>query len=536
MSAPREPLPLPWWLRGSFWRWVVRVAAALVLLALTLATWVLLYPPSLGPVRQDLQELVSRKLHRKVSFDTLTWTWSNGLKVRVTGVELGSKALRVQKVRLGVKLLPLLRGEVRFQGLELVGLDLPLERRADGRLFAGGFYMDPDRNLIFPLLARFGHFRITHSTLRWRDRVPGHPVRVALRDWRVDVHRQGTAHRVEVHGSLGNGEVEARGRIRDFGQGPSGWRLDVRMAAAGLAPDTIRPYLGDRGPDRLLGRLAFRADVQGGLGAGVEVTGRAALRGGGVRWPARLRAPLEGLEARGRFRYRLDAKGQDLELRALKLQRGPLTVTGQGGLRLAKGDGGPRVDLDLRSGSVELEDLDPFYRLRALPPKLRSWLQEALAGRIVRTHMVLHGPLARFPFPDNQGRFRVEAEVQDVRLDYHHGWPPLEGLAGTLVLDGRRLAFSNGSARILRARVSGLGASVHDFAARPPRLRLHGTVDLNLLDGARFLERSGLVEPGFLDPGVLVGGGRLELGLELPLGGEEAPEVYGTLHLQRAAY
>ncbi|KPV41370.1 hypothetical protein AN478_01955 [Thiohalorhabdus denitrificans] len=536
MTEPGSSLPFPWWLRPTFWRWVLRAVVALLLLLVALAAWILLYPPSLAPVRTELQELASSRIDRPVAFEELSWTWVGGLKVRVSGVEVGGHSLRVERVRVGVELLPLLRGEVRLQELELVGLNLELEHGAAGRLSAGGLRVDPEENRVFGLLDRFQRIRIVDSRLRWRDRGPAEPVHVTLRDWQVDLERMPEGHRVDARGSLEQGVVGARGRIGRFGAGPPGWELDAQVFGSALSPEPLRPYLGVEGPERIRGNLAFLAAVTGSVEEGLRAEGSAHLTEAGLRWPAALRGPINALDAGGRFRYRWGREGQDLTVRDLELSLGGVRLTGGGELRMEAAGGAPRVDLELEGEPAALEDLAPLLRIRALPRSGRDWLQRALAGRLRATRLEVRGPLERFPFPEGEGRFRLEAEVADATLDYRPGWPELQDVAGTLTVDGTRLGFAAHAGRVLEAELGRLEVSVPDLTADPPRLRLNGNLDLRLADGIRFLERAGLAEAGLLGPGVLAGRGRLDLGMDVRLAGGSKPEVFGQLRLDGAAY
>ncbi|HKL78454.1 MAG TPA: hypothetical protein VJ985_08885, partial [Gammaproteobacteria bacterium] len=72
------------WLRPGFWRWMARLLVAGGLLLVSLVVWLLISPPSLAPVRGEIQGWLSQKLDRSVAFDELTWTWRQGLKVRVS--------------------------------------------------------------------------------------------------------------------------------------------------------------------------------------------------------------------------------------------------------------------------------------------------------------------------------------------------------------------------------------------------------------------------------------------------------------------
>ncbi|MFP4561235.1 MAG: YhdP family protein [Thiohalorhabdus sp.] len=536
MTEPRTPLPLPWWLRPGFWRWVLRAVVGLLLLLTALVAWILLYPPSLAPVREELQDLASSRVDHPVAFEDLSWTWAGGLKVRVSGVEVGGHSLRVERVRVGVELLPLLRGEVRLQELELIGLNLEMEHSGAGRLSVGGLRMAPEENRVFGLLDRFQRIRIVDSRLRWKDQGPAEPVRVTLRDWQVDLEREPGGHRVEARGSLDRGVVGARGRIGRFGAGPPGWQLDARVFGSALSPEPLRPYLGKEGPARLRGSLAFQAEVTGSVEKGLQAEGSAHLTEAGLRWPAALRRPVNALHAEGGFRYRWDREGQEVTVRDLELGLGGVRLAGGGELRMDAAGGAPWADLELEGESASLEDLAPLFRIRALPRPASAWLQRALSGSLRSTRLVVRGPLERFPFPEGEGQFRLEAEVAEATLDYRPGWPELQDVAGTLTVDGPRLGFDAHRGRVLEADLGELEVSVPDLTAAPPRLRLSGDLDLRLADGIRFLERSGLAQAGLPEPGGLAGRGRLDLGMDFPLSSGSKPEVFGQVRLDEAAY
>ncbi|HKJ70800.1 MAG TPA: hypothetical protein VKA55_03525, partial [Gammaproteobacteria bacterium] len=86
MTTRSRPARPHFWLRPAFWRWLVRLLVAGILLLLAAAVWVLVYPPALNPVRDDLQGWLSKRLDRPVRFGQLTWTWDHGLTIRVRSV------------------------------------------------------------------------------------------------------------------------------------------------------------------------------------------------------------------------------------------------------------------------------------------------------------------------------------------------------------------------------------------------------------------------------------------------------------------
>ncbi|HKJ72274.1 MAG TPA: AsmA-like C-terminal domain-containing protein, partial [Gammaproteobacteria bacterium] len=421
--------------------------------------------------------------------------------------------------------------------LELRGLRLPLVRGPDGRLSAGGFRVDPERNRVFPVLARFKRFRITHGRLLWEDHRDGQTARLTLRDWRVDIERGARNHLVDLTGRAAGGEVAVRGSIDRFAGGPGRWRLNVQARAAGVDPGPFRAYLGGRAPQALPGPVSLWAEMTGGLEQDSRIRGHFHVAPGTLRWPQRLRRPLEGVAADGAFRYRGTPGDHRLRLEETRVAAGSLAVTGSAGLEWGQGKGLPRVETRMQLEPAPVNGLRPLYAVAALPAPVADWLGRALAGgRIRQARAEVSGPVADFPYADGGGTFRVRARVAGLDLDYHPGWPPLTGLSGTLAVDRRRLTLHGEDGRILRARIRDIEASVHDLAGQPPHLRLRGDVDLQLVDGVHFLERSPLQPAGFLEPADLVGPAGLHLGLDLPLADGGEPDVYGRLRLKGAAF
>jgi|GEM_PF-3679691 len=533
-SPPARP---HFWLRPAFWRWFARLLVAGILLVMAGAVWVLVYPPALNPVRDELQSWLSQRLERDVRFQQLTWTWDRGLTVRARQVRVGEDGLAAAEVRLGVAALPLLRGELDLQRLELRGLRLPVTRGPEGRMSAGGFRLDPERNRVFPLLARFSEFRIRDGRLRWQDRSGPRPVRLVLADWQLDVERGARHHLVDLTGRVGKGTVAVHGGIEDFAGGPQGWRLNVQARGQGLAPSLVAGYAGDRWPAAVPGPLSLWAEVVGGLGDRLEAQGHLEVAAGELRWPDRLRRPLPGAGGRASFRYRGQDGDHRLRLQEARLAAAGLTVTGEGQLRWGPALDGPRVEADVALGATPVRALEPLTAIRALPTPVADWLRRALvAGRVESARAEIAGPVAAFPYPQGGGTFRVTAHVADLRLAYHPAWPPLTGLSGSLSIDRRRLTLRGEQGQVVRARLVEADASIHDLAGDPPRLRLRGDLALQLVDGVRFLERSPLQPRGFLEPAALVGPAKLHLGLDLPLTKGAKPRVFGRVDLDGAAF
>jgi uncharacterized protein YhdP len=535
MTKRTRPDRPHFWLRAGFWRWFARLLVAGILLALAGAVWVLVYPPALDPVRDDLQAWLSDRLERPVRFEGLTWTWDGGLTVRAEGVRVGGEGLAVAEVRLGVAAVPLFQGRLVPRSLTLRGLRLRLERGPHGRLKAGGFRMDPQRDLVFPLLARFERFRIIDGSLAWHDRSAPRPVSLALDGWDLLIERGDGSHRVDLTGRAAGGRVGLHGRLAGFADGPRGWRFDGQAHGSRLDPMALGGHLGSAWPAAVPGPVSLWAEVDGGLGQASRVSGHFRVAPGELRWPTRLRRPIGGVGAQGGFGYRWRAGGHRLSLDKARLTAGALGMTLDG--RLTWGDGPARMEGQLRAGELPLAALEPMRALRDLPAPLAGWLDRALAsGRIASASAEVSGPLNRFPYAGGGGTFRARARVADVTLAYHPDWPALTDLSGSVEVDRRRLTIRSSGGRVLRARIDDATATVHDLADRPPRLRLQGELGLQLSDGIRFLERSPLQPRGFLEPAVLAGPATLRLGLDLPLTEGGKPDVTGRLRLNGVAF
>jgi len=526
----------PFWLRPGFWRWSVRLLVAGILLILAGAVWILVYPPALEPVREDLEGWLSDRLGRPVQFQQVSWTWDNGFTARGVDVHLGDPGVAVAEARLGLGVWALLRGELDLRSLSLKGLEVKLERDSRGRLFAGGFRVDPKRNRLFPLLARFDRVDIGEASLVWSDRSRSDPVRLALTDASVAIERISRGHLVDLTARAGGGRISVHGSVEDFEAGPENWTLNTEARAEGVSPAPFLPYLPQEAPEAVPGPLSLWAEVNGGWQNPTRIRGNMRFQEGQIRWPERLRQPLPEAGARTDFRYQWEAGSHRLELDQMRLAAAGVAVTGGGELRWQAGFEDPHLDAELGLGRTPLPALRRLLALRALPGPLVEWLQRSvLGGRIERGQARIRGPLRRFPFADGGGTFRMEAKVAGGELAYHPDWPSVTALSGTLTVDRRRLTLSVASGRVSRGRIRGATASVHDLADDPARLRIQGQVGLQLADGVRFLEQSPLQPEGFLEPAVLAGPADLDLALEIALTEDVEPNVSGRLGLDGAA-
>ena len=128
-----------------------------------------------------------------------------------------------------------------------------------------------------------------------------------------------------------------------------------------------------------------------------------------------------------------------------------------------------RVDLDPEAGPLlqvqahvpgaEIEAAKAFWTINKMPPKTVAWLDRALGvGRVTRGDVVFRGPVKRWPFAGNEGRFEARFEVAGADLNYHADWPEAKGVNAEAAFINNSLEVYSATGELLGNRVvSGSG-------------------------------------------------------------------------------
>ncbi len=100
----------------------------------------------------------------------------------------------------------------------------------------------------------------------------------------------------------------------------------------------------------------------------------------------------------------------------------------------------PVIDLASNWSITDIGSAKRFIPAGLLTPKLHQWFQNALvSGEIPRGSMRLYGPLDKYPFDADEGRFLLEANVRNATLRYLDRWPAAELIDLDIVIDNTRL-------------------------------------------------------------------------------------------------
>ena len=100
----------------------------------------------------------------------------------------------------------------------------------------------------------------------------------------------------------------------------------------------------------------------------------------------------------------------------------------------------PVIDLASRWSISDIGSAKRFIPGTVMHRKLYDWFQSALvSGRIPDGTTRLYGPLDKFPFDGGEGRFLLEARVEDTTFKFLPDWPAAEIVDMDVVLDNARL-------------------------------------------------------------------------------------------------
>ena len=329
----------------------------------------------------------------------------------------------------------------------------------------------------------------------------------------------------------------ALGRV--LGTSPSGAIRDL-WAAYGAEADANPSLHLSAGLDAFgLWSAADVAGVRGLTGRlwlrGLE--GRLILDGGPVTadLPHLFSDPLVLGKLMGQLFWREVNAGWVVGTRSLVVENPDLKLEVAGELaRMPDPAATPYISLLAHLDGPDLIILRRYLPRPAMKPRTYDWLVQAFqGGRVTAADILVHGPLASFPFAQPVGRFEALVGIEDVVLDYLPGWPAFSGIRGNLAFRGPAIAIQAEGTRVFDARLQGIRADIPDLADEFPMLAITGQAETSGADGLRFIREAPLdtaLKQRF--KGVTVEGTLgLDLRLDVPLAHDDprVTQVQGKL-------
>lgn len=283
---------------------------------------------------------------------------------------------------------------------------------------------------------------------------------------------------------------------------------------------------------------AFKAEL---LNAGMAASG--ALPG--VR---NLTGSMEGNEQGGKIR--LDSKQASLDLPALFAEPRIALDTLEAELHWKKSGAKYSLTLDkarfenadlagTASGSYAAEGAAPGtidlqaalsrasgtavwrYLPLAVNQETRDWVRHNITkGHSHDVKLALKGDVAKFPFRDGSGTFKVLVKAEDASLTPAEGWPAIHDIQGDLAFIGERMEIKARSGKILDATITQAEVVLADLESLTDQtLWISGHAKGATQEFLKFIEASpvGARINHFTAPMSAVGNGELDLKLKLAL-------------------
>ncbi|MBB3183538.1 uncharacterized protein (TIGR02099 family) [Halomonas fontilapidosi] len=264
--------------------------------------------------------------------------------------------------------------------------------------------------------------------------------------------------------------LDPRGRVTGLGLGREGGDWVARASATDVA---VSPWQQAPGGGPLDVWVNSR-----GLRGHVEFVGRDTR----LHFPQVFGAPLRLARASGVVDWAYDGPRSFVSGRELEVDWNGGQIEGGFGLSAGGGQrGGFGLQLDMRDLDAVETPLADWLPAGVLGPELTDWLVGGVAGRIPEGSLRLHVPLSR-----EQAKVEPALElalaVEDGRLAFAPGWPPLENVSGRL-----RMAHGTLTADVDEAESLGVKASGGEIRLADERLEVSAGLDASAAALRRYL-------------------------------------------------
>ena len=221
---------------------------------------------------------------------------------------------------------------------------------------------------------------------------------------------------------------------------------------------------------------------------------------------------------KGRVLWQYGKNGSKIRISRFKCNDSWLSVGGDMQFFLSSQAPSVVVDMRLDFNLSNLAKAKLYYPVALLPPNATLWLDTAfVSSKAMSGSMILQGPIAKFPFDNNEGQFLVNANIRDVHLNYNNAWPPLKNITGKMIFAKRSMTILTQHATIMRTPVKSIKAVIPDLDL--PILQIDSSIQANSSVGLRFIKSSPLKKTigGKLHNLKLIGPMQLLLAMVIPL-------------------
>lgn len=212
-----------------------------------------------------------------------------------------------------------------------------------------------------------------------------------------------------------------------------------------------------------------------------------------LRLPWLFRADLRTTRTEGILAWKFAPAGLQLYTDDLRISNAEIDTRTRLSVTLPP-SGSPYVDVKARVVASSAPAVVNHLPLVLFSKPLVKWLdQSIITGRVPKGELIWRGPLRAFPYDEGDGQFRVEFSVEDGVLDYAPGWPRLENLSTTVVIDHNSLSSQENLGTIAGVPFRDAQVRVVDLMHKP-ELQVTTADDMQLGQVLVFLRASPIAQ------------------------------------------
>lgn len=241
---------------------------------------------------------------------------------------------------------------------------------------------------------------------------------------------------------------------------------------------------------------------------------------------------LDTLEAK--LGWQRSGDRYDVRIEQMRFANADAAGTLQG---LYKGQPGTAGSIDL-TGQLSRGNGTTVWRYLpfAVGKDSRDWVRTGItAGQSHDVKLTLKGDLAKFPFRDGSGVFKVIIKAENATIVPAPSWPQISGIHGSVSFIGEKLVIDAQRGQIFGAQLSQVQAEIADLESETDQtLNLRGKARGATQEFLKFIEASPVGERinHFTAPMQAGGEGELDLAMKLTLHNIDDSTVHGRYHFE----
>lgn len=197
----------------------------------------------------------------------------------------------------------------------------------------------------------------------------------------------------------------------------------------------------------------------------------------------------------------------------------------------------PLVDLVSNITMKKASHFIRYFPLKKADPDLSRWLLQAFhGGKFVSGKLIIQGRVSDFPFGNQNGKFSMSADAEDLDFGYAPGWPSMKHVYGTIQFISHKMLFDIKSGLLQDIPVKNLHGEIPYIGPHEPQvLMLNGVIDGNLTQGMQLIQQSPLKNKLSKEVSALQISGpmQLKLSVSIPLKKPENSVVIGDMTISQ---